>query len=500
MENSPCPTPRVRSRQRAPALAANSIDNRDLAHHVEMRPTDALRPYARNARTHSDRQLTRIAASIQEFGFIDPILINPADEVVAGHGRLLAAQRLGMREVPTLRIEHLSPAQIQAYRIAANRLAELAGWDNELLAIEFAELDQAELTFDLEMTGFDTAEIDLILDPAEASSDRPDPLDDLNAYATDAPAISRLNELWLLGEHRLLCGDALQAAAYQTLLGSERAHVVFADPPYNVPIQGHVSGLGAVRHREFVMASGEMTESAFIAFLTGALSRAVEVCVDGALLFVTIDWRHSFELMSAARAVGIEQKNLCIWTKTNAGMGSFYRSQHELIYVYKHGRAAHTNTFGLGQTGRYRTNVWRYPGANSFGVKRLESLQMHPTVKPVALVMDAIKDSSRRHEVILDPFAGSGTTLIAAEKTRRRGHCIELDPRYVDVTVRRWQALTGRAALHAASGQTFAQVERHRTHRGEVAPDHRDGASTSLLPPTTRRRRPPAGQEVARHD
>ena len=274
----------------------------------------------------------------------------------------------------------------------------------------------------------------------------------------EAHAVSRLGDLWILGNHKLLCGDALLPASYEQLLGNEQAQLVFTDPPYNVPIQGHVSGLGKVRHREFAMASGEMTEAEFTAFLGTLFANMVAVSADGTIHFVCIDWRHIYEVLSAGREVYAELKNLCVWNKDNGGMGTFYRSKHELVFVFKSGSGPHINNFGLGEGGRYRTNVWDYAGANTFRRGRDEDLALHPTVKPVTLVMDAIKDCSRRAGIVLDPFGGSGTTLIAAERCGRRGYLMELDPLYVDVIVRRWQGLTGKAAVHAETQQTFDQT------------------------------------------
>ena len=483
---------------KSPALSAPNLDVSSYTNRARNRLLSELRPYPQNARRHSVKQIAKITASIRKFGWTNPILVDGTGQVIAGHGRLLAAQQLGLTEVPTLEIDHLSPAEIRAYRIADNRLAELADWDSELLALELGELAGMDLDFDLEVTGYETAELDFLLDSA-GDTERPDPLDDFPTAAVERPPTTRLGDLWVLADHRVLCGNALLPESYETLLASTRAHLVYTDPPYNVPIRGHVSGLGAIQHREFPMAAGEMDAPAFIHFLTTALTCMSTVCVDGAILFVMMDWRHGYELETAARDVNLQLKNLCIWTKTNAGLGSFYRSQHELVYVYKHGTAPHTNTFGLGESGRYRTNVWRYPGANSFGAQRLEELAMHPTMKPVALIVDALKDCSRRRESVLDPFSGSGTTLIAAEKCGRKAHCMELDARYVDLTIERWQTLTGRAAILAATGQTFAEVQRDRSNRGEGDPICNGQELPPPVPPTTRRRRPPVRQEVEHH-
>lgn len=417
-----------------------------------------LKPAERLARQHSRKQLQQIAASIRQFGFVSPILVDAEGRIVAGHGRVEAAKSLKLHEVPTVCLAHLSETQLRAYRLADNRLAELAGWDAELLTLELGELTALELDFDLEITGFETADLDRLLAPASAET-----ASEEDAFrAPECPAASRSGDLWLLGSHRLLCADARQEAVYQRLLGGETAQMVFTDPPYNVPIQGHVSGLGQVQHREFAMASGEMSEAEFTTFLTTLFSRLVSASVDGAIHFICMDWRHMGEVLAASRGTYTELKNLCVWNKNNGGMGTFYRSKHELVFAFKSGTAPHINTFGLGDGGRYRTNVWDYAGANTFRRGRSEELAMHPTVKPVAMVVDAIKDCSRRGGIVLDPFGGSGTTLIAAERTGRRGHLIEIDPQYVDVIVRRWQALTGREARHADTDQSFADLAAER--------------------------------------
>jgi DNA modification methylase len=425
---------------------------------LEWRPVSALKPNPRNARIHSKKQIHQIAQSIMEFGFLNPVLIDGNDNLKVGHGRFEAAKQLGWELIPTICINHLSEAQIRAYVIADNKLALKAGWDVEILAAEFQELSALDLPFDLEITGFETAEIDLLIDGPTKTQD--DPLDHLPAVET--PAVTRFGDLWQLGEHKLLCADARNSSSYSELMREERARVVFADPPYNVPIDGHVGGLGSIKPRNFAMACGEMSEAQFTHFLQSVFSNVVEVSLDGAINFICMDWRHLGEILAAGKAVYTELKNVCVWTKDNGGMGSFYRSQHELVFVFKKGTAAHVNTIELGGNGRYRTNVWAYRGANTFRQGRLEDLAMHPTVKPVALVLDAIKDCSRRGEIVLDPFSGSGTTIIAAEKSRRRARALEIDALYVDVAIRRWEKLTSSQAIHVLNGRTFAEIAEGR--------------------------------------
>jgi DNA modification methylase len=429
---------------------------------IELIPVSKLRPYAKNARSHSRKQIRQIADSIKAFGFTNPVLIGDDNEIIAGHGRVDAARLLKMDSVPSVRLSHLNAEQRRAYVIADNKLALNAGWDHELLAVELQAL--IDLDFDVEITGFSLAEVDLVLDEArESSTGVPSDRDDeMPPLGDPASATTVFGDLWLLGRHRLLCGDSRYRESFETVLGQERCDLVFTDPPYNVPIEGHVCGLGRVRHREFAMGVGEMSREVFTGFLKQTLGHAADVCRDGAIAFVCMDWRHLGELLEAGNAVFSELKNVCVWNKTNGGMGSFYRSKHELVFVFKVGTAAHTNSFGLGDTGRYRTNVWDYAGVNALRAGRSEELAIHPTVKPVALVADAIRDCSRRDEIVLDPFGGSGSTLIAAEKTGRRARLIEFDPAYCDRIVRRFEQATGKQAHLGSTSKPFEIVAEER--------------------------------------
>lgn len=436
-----------------------------------------LRPAPRNARTHSDAQIGLIAKSIEAFGFTNPILVDGSRNVIAGHGRLAAARKLGWLSVPCLQLEGMSEAAKRAYLIADNRLAERAGWDKSILAIEFQAL--LEVNFDLSVTGFDPVEIDLhLVQEHEAQTDTPSPDDDIPEAEPDVP-VTREGDLWQLGRHLLLCADARELGSFHRLLGDGRADMVFADPPYNVPINGHVSGLGATRHREFAVGSGEMSAAVFTDFLSKTLSNTSDVCRDGAIAFVCMDWRHIAEMEAAGRAAFSELKNVCVWAKTNAGMGTFYRSKHELVFVWKVGTAPHINNFGLGDKGRYRTNVWTYAGVNTFKAERMEEIALHPTVKPVALVADAIRDVTHRGGVVLDPFGGSGTTLIAAHTTGRTARIMEIDPIYCDVIIRRFEKLTGKTATLVEGGATFEQVCRNR--RSFASPNETAGP---VVPPS----------------
>lgn len=413
---------------------------------------ESLHAAPRNARTHSKKQLRQIAESISAFGFTNPVLIDAKGEVIAGHGRLAAARILGLMEVPTLCIDWLSEDQKRAYVIADNRLAEKAGWDRTLLAIELGEL--MELDVDVTLTGFDMREVELILDAGSEARDEhevPEP-------AFGGP-VCQMGDLWQLGQHRLLCGDALDPASYRALMGRDKARLVVTDPPYNVKIDGHVSGLGRNRHREFVQGSGELTSNEFMRFLSSALGAMARLSRDGALHYVFMDWRHLPELLGAGQAVYDDWLNLCVWNKSNAGMGSLYRSQHELVAVYKKGKRPHCNNVELGVHGRHRSNVWTYAGANTFKAGRAEELGWHPTVKPLELVCDIIRDASDPGEIVLDGFAGSGTTVIAAAHCGRVARLIELDPIYCDVILRRYQSAFGEMPVLVGTGQTFGDRE-----------------------------------------
>jgi DNA modification methylase len=430
----------------------------DLA--ITYRPVSGLKPYALNARTHSRTQIKQIADSFERFGFTNPILIDDDDQIIAGHGRAAAAKLLGIQEVPTVRLAHLSPAEKRAYILADNRLAEKAGWDKEILAIELQGLIDED--FAVELTGFSMPEIDVILEDAEDAkreasgpeNEIPDPL--------PGPAVSRRGDRWRLGGHVLLCDDAREDSSYVSLLEGEKAESVFTDAPYNVRINGHVCGLGRIHHPEFAMGSGEMSQEAYTQFLATVFRCLSRHTVDGSIHYHCMDWRHLQEMLAAGKHAYSELKNLCVWNKRNAGMGSFYRSKHELVFVWKSGTAPHINNFELGQHGRHRTNVWDYPGVNTMRVGRLEELAMHPTVKPVGLVADAIRDCSRRGGLVLDPFCGSGTTLIAAERTGRKARVLEIDPIYVDVAIRRWQTYSGKPALLGPNNKSFELVAERR--------------------------------------
>jgi DNA modification methylase len=437
---------------------------------IEYQPISALVPCPNNPRTHSKKQIEQIARSLRHFGFTNPVLIDDRNGIVAGHGRVAAARLIGLADIPTVRLRDMSEADIRAYVIADNKLAENAGWDRTLLALEFQYLSELEDAFDLSLTGFELPEIDVAL--AELVPDGgdggPDPADEVPEVAP-GPAVTQPGDIWHIGAHRLICGNSLARETYAALLDDARAQMVFTDPPYNVPIGGHVCGSGSVQHREFAMASGEMSPAEFTDFLSRVFAHLAEFSADGSIHFQCMDWRHMGEMLSAGGKAYGELKNLCVWAKTNGGMGSLYRSQHELVFVFKAGRAPHINNVELGRHGRYRTNVWTYPGVNSFGGGQ-DDLALHPTVKPAALVRDAILDCSHRNGIVLDAFAGSGTTLVAAEQTGRRGFGIEIDPHYCDVILRRLGDLCGLKARLGEDGSDFAAVAAQR-RSGVLQPD-----------------------------
>ena len=416
---------------------------------VECLAITSLKSSPRNARTHSKAQIEQIAASIEEFGFTNPVLIDETKTILAGHGRVEAAKLLGRKDVPVVRIEHMSAEQKRAYVIADNQLALNAGWDEALLAMEFEALN--ELEFDISVIGFEMGEVDRIISNFTEIEHE---VEETILSVSEGDAVTQTGDVWLIGPHRLICGDATDPVTFDQLLAGAKAQMVFTDPPYNVPIAGHVSGLGKKTHKEFAMASGEMSQTEFEAFLNTVFSQLVRVSDDGAIHYVCMDWRHMREVLAAGDRVYTELKNLCVWAKSKGGMGSLYRSQHELVFVFKSGTGRHINNVSLGKHDRNRTNVWAYAGANAFGARRDADLEMHPTVKPLELVKDAILDCSDRGRIILDAFAGSGTTLLAAARTGRVGYGIEIDPAYCDVILKRFVA-AGFEPVLEATGQPF---------------------------------------------
>lgn len=427
--------------------AASSAD-RPLT--VVYKPTDSLIPDPRNARTHPKRQVEQIVASIRAFGFTNPILADPEGNLIAGHGRLRAAKEMGLSEVPVIELFGLTEPQKKALRLADNKIALNAGWDLEILKLELSDLSMPEIDIDLSLTGFSSGEIDVVL------TDTPDPDDEVIPDVPTSPRV-RPGDIWQLGEHRVACGDGRDKAFLSQLVGEgEQIDCAFLDPPYNVKINGHANAKG--RHREFAMASGEMKEDEFRRFLTDTLGACASVSRSGAVHFVCMDWRHMDDVTASVTGIYDDMLNICVWNKSNAGMGSLYRSKHEMVFVYRVGDAPHTNAVELGKHGRNRTNVWDYPSVNSMKGSRREDLALHPTVKPVAMVADAICDVTRQGELVLDIFLGSGTSLIAAERVGRRFRGLDIDPAYVDLAMTRWSQLTGKEPMliHRTSEEAAA--------------------------------------------
>lgn len=425
--------------------------------HLPLTP-DAV-PHSPNARRHSTRQISQLKASIRSFGFNVPIIINQAGELLAGHGRVRAALELDLPEIPTVTVDHMSAMEARAFMLADNRLCELSTWDEIQLADELQELAAADEAFEITDTGFELPRIDVLIEERHKPKTQVDAAD-APVDPTTVEAVARLGDLWLLGRNRLFVGSALDPLSYQVLLGNERAQMVFIDPPFNCKVGGHVSGLGKVQHPEFVMGSGEMSDEEFADFLRTTFEQLMAASTDGAIHFVCIDWRGLNAVLTTGAAYS-ELKNICCWVKSQGGMGSLYRSQHEVMVVFKAGTAPHINNIELGRHGRNRSNVWMMPGMNSFQKGRAEKLAMHPAVKPVALVADAMLDCSTRGGLVLDVFSGSGTTLIAAERTGRVAAAMELDLHYADVTLRRFCDVTGVEPVNAWTGQ----VVRRRSDR-----------------------------------
>ena len=433
---------------------------------VEYVDIQNIKIYASNAKMHDDKQIQQIAKSIEQFGFNNPLLVDENYELIAGHGRLEAAKLLKMSSVPIIRLTHLSSAEKKAYRIADNKLTENGRWNEDLLKLEFSEIEKlcfdTNEDFSLDITGFSMPEIDLIIQGAP----KPSKIDaELNSlpYVPEDELISEPGDVWLLGSHRIICGDSLKAETFDTLMQGKKASMIFTDPPYDLPVK-NICGQGKIKHKEFAFASGEMNEQEFVDFLKNSMKNLAENSVSGSVHYICMDWRHILEIVTASKSVYEKMLNLVVWCKQNGGMGSFYRSQHELIFVFQKGKASHINNVELGKHGRYRTNVWNYAGVNSFGHNQA-CLKLHPTVKPVEMIEDAILDASKRGDLILDAFLGSGSTLMAAEKTHRICYGVEYEPLYIDTIIRRYFSLTGIWAVHGSTGLTYDQILQERKEK-----------------------------------
>ena len=414
-------------------------------------PIDRVKPYPGHARSHSKRQLEKLKRLIRHYGQIIPVVVDRDSIIIDGHAVWQAMSELGSGEIAVVVVANRTDPEIKALRLALNRIPADAAWDNDRLRKELEQF--VSLSFDLELTGFDAVEIDHLLDVDLPKLNVTE--DSEQIPALQSPAITAVGDIWICGRHHIGCGDAQDHAFIDKICGGLRANMCFVDPPYNVPIDGFVSGKGRVNHRDFVQGTGELTSEEFAAFLGESLAVLQRSATDAALIYACMDWRHIFELIAAGRRCNLQLFNLCVWAKTNAGMGALYRSQHELICVFKAGAANHINNVELGRHGRNRSNLWTYRGLNSFGADRDELLASHPTVKPVLMIADAIRDVTKRGDAVLDTFIGSGSTLMAAEETGRVCFGVDLDPLYVDVAIRRWQGQTRRDALHAETGESF---------------------------------------------
>ena len=419
---------------------------------LEQVPLSDLRHSDHRARRSAPEQVARLTASIADLGFTAPILVS-GGEIIDGHVRVEAAARLGLDRVPAIEVTHLSPTEVRKLRLALNRTAELGEWDLDRLHDEMRDLTDLEV--DLGSTGFTVQDVDIILLDGEDAQE--DGADEVIAEA-DGPVVARSGDVWVLGEHRIVCGDALAPETLSRVLGDRPVHLVLTDPPYNVPIAGNVSGLGRKTHDEFAMASGEMNETEWQAFLDRTVAALAGRLVEGGVMFAFMDWRSIHRLYAAGSAAGLRVANLVVWYKQAGAMGGLYRSAHELIAVFCKGATPRTNNVELGRHGRNRTNVWEAPGANRRGSSANEMLEFHATPKPVELCADAILDVTERGDLVLDIFLGSGTTLVAAEKTGRACRGVEIEPRFVDVAIRRWERLTGKAAVLEGAGETFSEI------------------------------------------
>ena len=423
---------------------------------VEYADLNSLKAYANNAKIHNEPQLQALAASIKQFGFNSPILIDENNEIIAGHGRIEAAKIIGLTEVPVIRLSHLSEAQKRAYRLADNKISEKGGWNEDILKLELSELESLCNDFDITITGFDSVELDVLLDDSKKEHKISETLN-TEPYVPENEIVTKPDDVWLLGKHRIVCGNSQDEETFSKLMQTQKAKMVLQDPPFNVKIQGHVGGSGKIKHKEFAFASGEMTDEQFIQFLETNFKLCAKFSKSGSLHYNFMDWRHSMHILAAAQKSFASFINLCVWNKGSGALGSLYRSQHELCFIFKNAKESHINNVELGKNGRYRTNVWNYPGVNSFGGHK-KDLKMHPTVKPVEMLYDAILDVTKRGDLILDTFLGSGSTLIAAEKAHRICYGIEFEPLYVDTAIRRFQELFKIDAIRENDGKTYNEL------------------------------------------
>ncbi|NCT41703.1 MAG: DNA modification methylase [Alphaproteobacteria bacterium] len=441
-----------------------------IDHQVEKLDLSNIIIDSNHPRKTNSEQVEKACKLINACGMCLPIIIDQNNKVIIGNEIFEGAKILGIDKIPCIRIETQTTAQISALRTGYYKILEDGSWDNTALKIEFSCILEAENTLEIdfgpEVTGFDIAEIDIALatDDEIVSLAPSNYIPDINNAHN---AVTKHGDLWLLDSHKLYCGSALEPSSYEILLNGTHAQMIFTDPPYNVPINGNVCGKGKTKHNEFLQASGEMSDQEFQDFLEQFMNLSINNIEDGALLYCCIDWRSSYDLEVAARANKLKLKNICVWNKNNGGMGSMYRSKHEFVHVYKHGTASHINNIKLGKYGRNRTNVWDFPSVNTMKHGRMKELSMHPTVKPYSLVYEAIRDCTLRGSIVLDPFVGSGTTIIAAERAHRIAYGIELDPIYVDTAIKRWQDQTGKEAMHHQKNISFNNLKQLKKEGGK---------------------------------
>lgn len=421
-----------------------------------------LKPYKNNAKIHSPDQISQIAASIQQFGFVSPILIDENDEIIAGHGRFEAAKILNLSQVPVLSIGHLTNVQKRKLRIADNRISENGGgWDADLLNIEIGELCELEDIADITITGFNDIEIDQIL--AEPRTKAEVKKLDTVPYVADDEIITVPGDIWEFdGRHRIICGDSTDRDTFAKLLGDKRVNLVLQDPPFNIKIDGFVSGNGSVKHPDFAMAAGKMSDSEYAEFLGKNFALCSEFANDNAMIFNFIDWRNIMPMLTACKQNFARYINLCVWVKNKAGMGTPYRSQHELCTVFLNKGGTVPDHIKLGKYGRNRSNVWHYYGCNSYGPHR-NDLKMHPTVKSFEMLSDIMLDVTSIGDAVLDCFLGSGSTFIAAQRHKRICYGIEYEPKYVDTCVKRFYEAFGIDAINLRTGKTYTDLlaEKH---------------------------------------
>lgn len=429
-------------------------------------PVDQLREYQNHSRKHTKSKIQKLANLIREYGFVIPILINGKSEIVAGHARVLAAKEAELAEVPVISIDHLSDNQIRAFRIADNKICEGSEWDYETLKIEFCEL--IDLNFDLELTAFEIPEIDMVV-LGENPSDSTDPNDDLPPLPEHP--IVRPGDIFNLGQHRIACIDCRNIDQLTTLMSSNTASMVITDPPYNLQINGVALKRKDI-HSEFVMASGEMSSNEYTQFLVDTFTAFRQFSSENSLHYHFIDHKHLYEMLDAGNQVYDKQINICVWVKSNAGMGAFYRSQHEFCCIFQSGRDTHQNNVQLGRFRRNRSNVWHYPGLNSFSEDRSGLLASHPTVKNAQMIAGAILDASKPNDVILDGFLGSGTTVLAADKTGRICYGCEIEPKYIEVCIERFRSVSDAPIIHVETGQTFDELKQSRLQQAHSEFDH----------------------------